>query len=126
MYGCLDAWMYIHIYLCIYIYIFMYTYLYIYLYIHLYIYIYIYINTCIGIIFYSTRGAAQILQTVPILFYLERCTTTFTSFITSSILITGTFIYIYLNICICISVCVYICIYIYMLHCSNIVLFREM
>jgi heme/copper-type cytochrome/quinol oxidase subunit 2 len=39
-----------------------------------------------GLIYFCTKGAAQILLITPILFYLQRCTTTFTSLITTSIL----------------------------------------
>lgn len=42
-----------------------------------------------GIIFYCTRGAAQILLMAPILLNLERSTTTFTHLITTSIFATG-------------------------------------
>jgi signal transduction histidine kinase len=42
-----------------------------------------------GIILYCTRGAAQILLKAPTLLYLERCTTTFTPLIITSIFATG-------------------------------------
>jgi hypothetical protein len=40
-----------------------------------------------GLIYFCTKGAAQILLIAPILFYLQRCTTTFTPLIIASVLI---------------------------------------